>query len=184
MHNPNLAGERSEVLMSVEAIVRGTPVWVWILLAYLLSRGLKALKGGTAPLSKLAIVPVVFAVWGIAHLVTEPAAGWKAGLAWVIGALIGVLAGVAIASRTAFTVDPVQRSVTLPGSVVPLALIVITFAMKFWIGFELATSAGLGRDSGYVVLDGLVSGVVAGIFAGRFLTYFKRFQSEGVVSRD
>jgi hypothetical protein len=102
----------------------------------------------------------------------------------VIGALIGVIAGMAIASRTAFAVDPVQRSVTLPGSIVPLALIVVTFAMKFWIGFEVATSAGLARDSGYVVLDGLVSGIVAGVFAGRFLTYFRRIRSEAVVSRD
>ena len=55
--------------MSPAAIIHGTPVWVWVLLAVLLSRGFKALSSGTAPLSKLAIVPLIFAGWGIAHLI-------------------------------------------------------------------------------------------------------------------
>ena len=95
--------------MSFEAIVRGTPVWVWILLVFLLSRGIKALKGGTAPLGKLAIVPVVFAVWGIAHLATEQVAGWQSAAAWVLGAVAGLLVGVFIARTTSFTVDRVQK---------------------------------------------------------------------------
>ena len=100
--------------MSFEAILRGTPVWVWILLVFLLSRGIKALKGGTAPLGKLAIVPVVFAVWGIAHLATEQSAGWQSAAAWVLGAVAGLLVGVFIARKTRFTVDRVQKTVTLP----------------------------------------------------------------------
>jgi hypothetical protein len=80
VHNPNLADERSEAFMSVEAIVRGTPLWVWLLLAYLLSRGLKALKGGTTPLSKLAIVPVVFAVWGLLIWLSSPLPVGRRGL--------------------------------------------------------------------------------------------------------
>ncbi|CAB3752230.1 DUF6622 family protein [Paraburkholderia solisilvae] len=162
--------------MTFEQIVRGTPVWVWILLVFLLSRGVKALNGGTAPLGKLAIVPVVFAVWGIVHLATEPAAGWQAACAWVFGVAVGLLAGAFIARKSRFTVDRSQKTVTLPGSAVSLILILVTFASKFWLGVELATSAPVPADSGYVVLDALVSGIVAGIFAGRFLIYWMRFR--------
>jgi hypothetical protein len=167
--------------MSFEEIVRGTPVWVWVLLVYLLSRGFKALRGGTAPLGKLAIVPVVFAVWGIVHLVTEPAAGWQAACAWGLGAVAGLLAGAFIARKSRFTIDRLNRTVTLPGSAVPLILILVTFASKFWLGVELAVSAPVAADSGYVVLDGLVSGIVAGIFAGRFLSYCLRFRAQPVL---
>ncbi len=62
--------------MSFARILSGTPTWVWILLAVLVSRGMKALKGGTAPIGKLAIVPLVFAAWGLQHLMTDPASGW------------------------------------------------------------------------------------------------------------
>ncbi|SAL41829.1 hypothetical protein AWB64_04458 [Caballeronia sordidicola] len=161
--------------MSIEAILRGTPVWVWVLLVYLLSRGVKAMKGGTAPLSRLAIVPAVFAGWGLLHLVKEPAAGWNTGLAWVGGAVLGIAIGVLLARRSRLTVDRAQKTVTLPGSIVPLVLILLTFASKFWLGVELAiTHAGV--DSLYPVLDGLVSGLVAGIFAGRFLVYCLAFR--------
>lgn len=158
--------------MSFAAILSGTPVYVWVLLAVLVSRGLKAMKGGTAPLSKLAIVPAVFAGWGLLHIVSGPAAGVETALMWFVGGLLGIGVGVVQAKTSGLSVDRAARTVTLPGSIVPLALILVTFASKFWIGFELATSGPVGIDSTFVVLNALVSGVVAGIFAGRFLIYW------------
>ncbi|MGF6772312.1 hypothetical protein P3T18_004800 [Paraburkholderia sp. GAS199] len=159
--------------MSLTAIVHGTPAWVWVLLAVLLSRGFKALKSATVPLSKLAIVPLIFAAWGIAHLISEPLAGWTAALAWMTGAFVGVAAGVIIASQSRFIVDPVARTVMLPGSVLPLLLIVGTFASRFWLGFEMATVTDASLLGTFILIDAVVSGAVAGLFAGRFLTYWR-----------
>jgi hypothetical protein len=159
--------------MSPLAIIQGTPDWVWVLLVFLAYRGYKALQGGTSPLSKLAIVPLIFAGLGIAHLVAEPLAGWAAVLTWMIGVGAGIAAGVFTASRTRFIVDPVARTVMLPGSFVPLLLIAVTFIAKFWLGFEMATVAYLPALTTYAAIDAAVSGIVAGIFAGRFFTYWK-----------
>ncbi|SAL41165.1 hypothetical protein AWB71_02077 [Caballeronia peredens] len=159
--------------MSPVAIIQGTPTWVWVLLAFLAYRGIKALQGGTAPLSKLAIVPLIFAGLGIAHMIHEPLAGWTAALAWIIGVGVGIAGGIFTASRTRFIVDPVARSVMLPGSYVPLLLIAITFITKFWLGFEMATVTNLAALMDYVLIDAAVSGVVAGMFAGRFITYWR-----------
>jgi hypothetical protein len=52
----------------------------------------------------------------------------------------------------------------------------VTFASKFWIGFELATTP-VDSASMFVLLDAAVSGVAAGIFAGRFLIYWLGFWS-------
>ncbi|VXB26648.1 hypothetical protein BURKHO8Y_110312 [Burkholderia sp. 8Y] len=73
-------------IMSLQAILAGTPVWVWVLLAVLVSRGIKAMKGGTAPLSKLAVVPAIFAAWGLLHIVSGPSTGWQAAAMWLVGA--------------------------------------------------------------------------------------------------
>ncbi|HVE10382.1 MAG TPA: DUF6622 family protein [Paraburkholderia sp.] len=167
--------------MSPVEIIQGTPIWVWVLLVYLLSRGFKALHSGTAPLSRLAIIPVVFAGWGILHLLTYPLAGWSAALAWIVAALAGVLGGVFIASRSRFIVDPAANTVMLPGSVVPLVLILITFATKFWLGFELATVTNLSMLGLYTVIDAAVSGIVAGVFGGRFLTYWRAMSARRIV---
>ncbi|SAK53296.1 hypothetical protein AWB80_01860 [Caballeronia pedi] len=158
--------------MSFQDILLGTPTWVWVLLAVLVSRGMKAMKGGTAPLSKLGIVPALFVGWGLLHLLSDPATGWDTALMWVAGGVLGAGLGVALAKRSGMTVDRVRRTITLPGSAVPLVLILLTFAMKFRIGFEMATTPHIGVDSTFIVLNGLVSGAVAGIFAGRFLIYW------------
>ncbi|RFU49583.1 DUF6622 family protein [Paraburkholderia sp. DHOC27] len=158
--------------MSLATILHGTPIWVWVLLVVLLSRGIKALKSGTTPLAKLAVVPIIFAVWGIVHLAADPSTGWPTPLAWVAGALAGIVGGVVLARRTRFIVDPVANTVMLPGSMVPLVLIVVTFATKFWLGVELATATASTPVLTYLVIEAAVSGIVAGIFGGRFFTYW------------
>jgi hypothetical protein len=159
--------------MSPAAIIHGTPIWVWVLLVVLLSRGFKALRSGTAPLSKLAITPLIFAGWGIVHLISDPLAGWSSVIAWIAGSLIGIAVGVFMANRSRFIVDPIANTVMLPGSVLPLLLIVATFVAKFWLGFEIATVTDLSSLGVVVLIDAVVSGVVAGVFGGRFFTYWR-----------
>jgi hypothetical protein len=159
--------------MTPADIVHGTPTWVWILLIFLLIRGAKAMHANTAPLSRLAIIPLIFAGMGIAHLLHSPLAGWSDGIMWIAGLLAGIAAGIFQASRTRFIVDPVARTVMLPGSLVPLMLILATFAVKFWLGFEMATTLDMASLATYTLIGAAVSGVIAGMFAGRWLTYWK-----------
>ncbi|WP_321799013.1 DUF6622 family protein [Caballeronia sp. J97] len=159
--------------MTPIAIVQGTPTWVWVLLAFLLFRGFKAMQASTTPLSKLAIVPVIFAGMGIAHLMSSPLTGWIAVAVWIITLGAGIVGGVFVASQSRFIVDPIARTVMLPGSMLPMLLIAATFIAKFWLGFEMATVTNLAALSTYGVIDAAVSGIVAGIFAGRFFTYWK-----------
>lgn len=166
--------------MSPAAIIHGTPVWVWVLLVVLLSRGFKALNSATAPLSKLAIVPLIFAGWGIVHLISDPMAGWSAAIAWMTGSLVGIAGGVFIASRSRFIVDPIANTVMLPGSALPLLLIVATFAAKFWLGFEMATATDASSLGMVVLIDAAVSGVVAGVFGGRFFTYWRAMNARPI----
>jgi hypothetical protein len=168
--------------MTPAAIINGTPLWVWVLLVVLLSRGFKAMSSHTATLSRLAVVPVIFAGWGILHLLDSPMDGWSAAIAWVVAAAIGIGGGVLLASRSRFIVDPINRTIMQPGSVVPLVLMIVVFASKFWLGFELATATYASPLALYVLLDAAVSGAVAGVFAGRFLTYWKAMSARKMMS--
>jgi hypothetical protein len=138
-----------------------------------LYRGIKAMQASTTPLSKLAIVPIIFAGMGIAHLVASPLAGWMAVAVWIATLGAGIVGGVFLASQSRFIVDPIARTVMLPGSMLPMLLILATFIAKFWLGFEMATVAYLPALTTYAAIDAAVSGIVAGIFAGRFFTYWK-----------
>lgn len=163
--------------MSFADILHGTPVWVWVLLVFLLSRGMKALNSGTVPLTRLAIFPILFAGWGIVHLASYPEQGWTLAPVWVVSAVVGIAAGIQIARRTRFLVDANANTVMVPGSIVPLLLILATFVTKFWLGFELAT-AGASSVGAYLLIDATVSGLVAGIFGGRFFTYWNALNKQ------
>jgi hypothetical protein len=167
--------------MSPAAIIHGTPIWVWVLLVVLLLRGFKALHSGTAPLSRLAIVPLIFAGGGIAHLVSNPLAGWPDVIVWMTALLGGIAGGVFIASRSRFIVDPIARTVMLPGSPLPLLLMIAIFTTKFWLGFEMATVADVSSLGNYVLIGAAVSGIVAGMFTGRFITYWRAMSARRVV---
>jgi uncharacterized membrane protein len=167
--------------MSPAAIVHGTPIWVWVLLVVLLSRGFKALNSGTAPLARLAMLPLIFAGGGIAHLVSNPLAGWSAVITWMTASLVGIAGGVFIASRSRFIVDPIARTVMLPGSPLPLLMMIAIFITKFWLGFEMANVTNASSLGNYVLIGAAVSGVVAGVFTGRFITYWRAMSARRVV---
>ena len=48
-----------------------TPLWVWVLFAFLLFIGICALRTSTISFARLAILPIVFLVWGLSGFVTS-----------------------------------------------------------------------------------------------------------------
>lgn len=57
--------------MDMALFLRGTLVWVWILLAFLLRRGFAALNDREMAIGRLFFLPVLFLVWGVYGGITE-----------------------------------------------------------------------------------------------------------------
>jgi hypothetical protein len=96
------------------------------------------------------------------------------------GLLVGIVGGVFVANRSRFIVDPVARTVMLPGSVLPLLLIVAMFVTRFWLGFEMATVTDASSLGMVVLIDAAVSGLVAGLFGGRFFIYWRALSARSM----
>jgi len=153
-------------------IVRQTPAWVGALLAGLLWLGFSATRGRDVHVGRLVLMPVAMgglALWGVqsafgatGHL---PAllALWAAGYAAVL-ALGGRLAPPAGTRWNAAT-----RSFHLPGSWVPMGLILAVFLMKYAIGVQLAMAPELAHDNGFALAVTALYGVLSGLFAARAL---------------
>lgn len=153
---------------AIGPVLRNTPTWVWGLLAGLVALGASQLRNRTAGLARVSLLPVgmaVFSVWG-----TFSALGASPHLAGAVAAWL-IAAAVALAfvapGRAAAQFDPVQRSYRLPGSVVPLLLIVGIFLVKYVVGVELAMAPQLAQDSRYVLTVAALYGAFSGIFVGR-----------------
>lgn len=67
----------------VVAMLVHTPVWVYVLLVFLLFRGIKARVPATVTLEKLALIPALFLFWDIYDLVTYRNQSISTYLQWI-----------------------------------------------------------------------------------------------------
>ena len=159
-HHPEMLG----------GILRATPTWVWGLLAALIALGATQLRDRTASLARVSILPLVMtglSVWGVTGAFGKSPLFGDVMLTWMLVAAVAFAAiGMTNAPKgTAY--DPVRRTYFLPGSVVPLAMIVGIFVTRYVVNVDIAIHPGLTRDGQYTIAVAAVYGLFTGAFLGR-----------------
>jgi hypothetical protein len=159
--------------MFILEVLSHTPIWVWALLAFLISRGVVAMRPRVVSPARVLIVPVVFFIWGLTSLIgAGDAVALKLGL-FVVGLLAGLAAGWALAA--AMPAPRLAREtgmLAMPGSPIPLTLIVVAFASKYVGAVALAIVADPALRAEIAALLAAVGGLFAGLFWGRTLGQF------------
>lgn len=139
-----------------------TPPWVWLLLAYLVWQGIKAMRPRMVPIWRALIVPVVFIVWGFSRIgFGQQDNAWPL-VAWIAAAL--VLLPLGVLTPRPFEVDHSNGMMIRPGS--PSALIrnLIVFSAQYAVGVMSAIDVD---DRALAIITGrAISGATAGYFIG------------------
>ena len=155
------------------AIITHTPVWIWFLLAGLIYLGAAQLSARTASLQRVMIMPVVMtslSVWGtLSAFGAAPAIV----LCW-LGAAALVAAMVMrkpLPAGTHYLAD--SREFALPGTWVPLALILSIFATKYTVGAMLAMHARPTLQPAFGLACASLYGIFSGAFIGRAARLWK-----------
>lgn len=148
-------------------ILRGTPVWVWGLLAVLVTVGLSQSMPRRISARRAMIVPglmLALSLGGVASTfgARAPAlAAWAAGIALAIGLGLD-----AVAPRGARWMREAARF-ELPGSWLPMALTLGLFCVKYGVGVGLAFAPALAENTAFEVGIALAYGAFSGLFAAR-----------------
>lgn len=153
---------------AVVPILRGTPVWVWGLFAGLLVLGISQLRDRTASLARVSLMPVAMttlSVWGTFSALSRSPHVATAILAWVLAATLAF--ALLARGRAAGRYDAARRLYALPGSVVPLLLIMGVFLVKYVVGVDLAMEPQLVQNAPYVLCIAALYGAFTGLFVGR-----------------
>ncbi len=167
--------------MTIVQILSHTPIWVWLLLAFLISRGVKAMRPREASPSRVLIVPLVFLLWGLSGLIgAEEGLGVKLAL-FAAGLGVGLLAGRGLASwMPAPRILREAGALAMPGSPVVLILICLAFAAKYVGNVALAIDADPAARFEIACAMAATGGLFSGLFWGRTLGQFQRaLQAEG-----
>lgn len=157
----------------LKVALANTPIWVYLLLAYLIWNGIKATKTRTLSLKSLFIRPIIFTCLSIQTLLTSFDISLFLFSAWLCSILFGVMFGGIDTRRhhPQIEVNKEKQLIQVPGSWMTLILVFIFFATKFYFSYEISVDPTLGKQTWFEVCMLAVSGVCAGLFIGRLLSY-------------
>jgi hypothetical protein len=154
----------------VIAIVQHTPAWVWGLLSVLIAFGLSQTRDREISLLRVTILPLVMIALSMSGVLRAfghaPVAlgGWAAG----VGAALAFARQI-VSVRGAIWTAP-TATLHVPGSWLPLALIVGLFAVKYFVGVQLAMHPALATDASFAGLCSLAYGGFSGLFLARAMS--------------
>lgn len=166
-----------------EQIIRNTPLWVWGLLLALASFGVNQLFNRTVGLRRVTIMALAMAALSLYGTVSAFGGAPQVLLAWLAAAagVAGIVLPRPLPAQTRY--DPDRRRFFLPGSWVPLALMLGIFCTKYVMGVTLAMQPALAHDANLALAVGALYGAFSGAFiarAARLLQFALRVQAAPV----
>ena len=152
------------------------PVWPFVILAVLVALGVRqsrdrVVKPGT--LAKVALAMLALSLYGV---IAAFGAGVVPVLAWALGFSTSVFLGGPVLTPRGLARD--GNAVRVPGSWLPLGLMVGIFAAKFALGFATGVGAHVVHETWFVAAVSAVLGLFSGAFAAR-ATAVHRFVRAG-----
>ena len=154
----------------INQVVKGTPVWVWAILVALIALGVNQMRTRIVSRYTVLIAPVVFLFVGLMAAGRGP-----------IGFTAWALTLIAAAAFTFFVWQPTGGArydasadrLNLPGSVIPMLLMLAIFLLNYVINVTLAINPALRSELLWQVGPAITLGALSGVFFGRAATLFR-----------
>jgi hypothetical protein len=145
--------------------VSHVPAWVFVLLAALIAFGVKQAFPRRMTLERSIVLPLALCALSLFGIARGFGDAPLAVLAWFggLGLALAALHGRIDTSRVVYSAA--RRSFQLPGSWLPLGLMLAMFALKFALGTAIALQPAL-HDATWLALS---AGALAGALSGGFL---------------
>ena len=153
-------------------ILKGTPAWVFVLFFALLSIGFLQSRPRNVGPARVAILPaafIAFSLYGVIAAFSATAAGL---LAWAAGIGMAVLLNRALKQPAGARWEPSTASFYVPGSWIPLGLMMAVFFARYAIAVSMAMRPALAHEPAFALSASLAYGFLSGAFLARALRVF------------
>jgi len=154
-------------------ILQHTPAWVFGLFLALLALGSRQLFATQAGLRRLTILPLAMAGLSAYGLVSSFGGAPAAVAAWALAAAAMLALVLRRPLPEGVRFDRGALRFTLPGTPVPLMLMMGIFLTKYAAGVMLAMHPQLAHRPGFALGMSMLYGAFAGLFLGRSLRLWK-----------
>lgn len=150
-------------------ILSHTPIWVWAVLALLLALGLWQRRDRHVRRGQLLALPLALLALGLGSMAPGLAAQPVAALCWLGSIATFLWLGTRLPRSAAARWLPEQQRLFLPGSWVPMALIVAIFGLRYAAGVGQGLHPQWRNAFEVQVPLALIFGALSGLFLGRAL---------------
>lgn len=155
-------------------ILQGTPLWVFGVFLLICYYGFKALRPTRESPSFLLITPCIFVFWSLfslnyhGHLTMTLSA-------WLTGIAVGSATALLLFPTRCLTIDDAGRRIVVPGTWKILAIYLLFFAVRYFIGYQAAVHPERSNDVQIVLITCTVSGFTVGLFCGRATSFYRKW---------
>ena len=150
-------------------IINHTPIWVWAIFVFLLWLGFKQSLPSTPGLKRITLIPLAMLGLSLYGLVSVFGSAGVLLLAWGCSAVFAatLIAQQPVQQGTQY--NPWTQRFELPGSWVPLVLMMGIFTTKYGVGITAVMRPDVLHSAAFSYSICTVYGVCSGVFAGRTL---------------
>lgn len=164
--------------MFVVTIVQHAPRWVWILLAGLIVVGISQSFPRRRTIRSATIIPVAMIMLSFYGVVSAFPSQPAAIIAWACGVTAALMLANAMGAWRAISWSEKDRRLLVPGSWVPMVVILGLFVTKFGVGATLAMRPEFALDGFFGTAVGFAYGIFSGTFLSRGVAMWKAAQSK------
>jgi hypothetical protein len=154
-------------------VILHTPLWVWALLAGLVVLGYSQTRSRTIGLRRVVIMPVAMIFLSLYGMVSAFGALPGVLSAWFAACALLACMVMLRPAPSGTTYDKLRSEFAVPGSWLPLFVILCIFCTKYAVGVTLAMQPAMARDTVFSALVGMLYGLFSGFFAGRALRLWR-----------
>jgi hypothetical protein len=154
-------------------ILRHTPYWVWGVFVLLLVVGLSQTRGRSVAPALVLLLPVIMIPLSLFTVASTFGVNAISLIAWAIGVLIAFAAN-AFVFRAPAGVRYLRDAgkFEIPGSWIPLILMMVIFLARFVLGVTRAVNPALVGNEIFVAVVSVILGICSGAFAARAMKTF------------
>jgi len=150
------------------SVLLKAPIWVWPLLAVLILLGVRSARPRTLSRAAVFVWPVIMITLSVNGVVSTYGANAAAWESWLCGFVAGIaIGGIFGPGAGAVRYNAQTRRFDVPGSWMPLVLMLMLFCTRFAIGVANARFPQIVGTPGFLATVGLALGTCSGAFAAR-----------------
>jgi hypothetical protein len=161
------------MLIMFMQVLSQIPSWVFALFFVLVAFGFSQSRERVMSRTRVSALPVVMLILSFLGVVSQHGEPLFAFLAWGAGLCLAVSLALRWMDQSRVRFFPERNEFRVPGSWLPLALMMGIFLSKTMVGITSAVNPVLATSVAFALATGLVYGMFSGLFLARGLTILR-----------